>query len=160
MTSPTGYVRRFNSSCTYICEFLKLSRTHSNDCRFPSSCVARNGRSSIYVTCVDILFLMFTQNAQNSFEQVQDYWVQELQHQCFGSGGLQVLSYAASYCFICALLRSWEAGLTVFVNRAGLFSLRVLYLSFCFMYFPPQIAIVGNKCDLTEKRVSSNTLAL
>jgi hypothetical protein len=32
--------------------------------------------------------------AQNSFEQVQDYWVQELQHQCFGSGGLQVRACA------------------------------------------------------------------
>lgn len=28
--------------------------------------------------------------AQRSFEEVQTYWMQELKHQCFGEGGLQL----------------------------------------------------------------------
>jgi GTPase SAR1 family protein len=64
---------------------------------------------------------------QNSFEQVQDYWVQELQHQCFGSGGLQVRSEPST----CAHVRPLTIDPTA-----------------------TQMAIVGNKCDLVDKRVS------
>ncbi len=34
--------------------------------------------------------LIDTSELQNSFEEVQSYWMQELKHQCFGDGGLQV----------------------------------------------------------------------
>eukprot|EP00428_Durinskia_dybowskii_P076665 CAMPEP_0170354896 /NCGR_PEP_ID=MMETSP0117_2-20130122/356_1 /TAXON_ID=400756 /ORGANISM="Durinskia baltica, Strain CSIRO CS-38" /LENGTH=213 /DNA_ID=CAMNT_0010608903 /DNA_START=138 /DNA_END=777 /DNA_ORIENTATION=+ len=46
--------------------------------------------ASLYYRGVDIAIIVYDITNRNSFEQVQDYWVQELQHQCFGSGGLQI----------------------------------------------------------------------
>ena len=51
----------------------------------------------LMLTVVDVAAAI---SLQNSFEQVQDYWVQELQHQCFGSGGLQVPTYLLDLDFL------------------------------------------------------------
>ena len=69
---------------------------------------------------------------------MQDYWVQELQHQCFGSGGLQVHTVPE-----------------IIVVLASLFH----YSSHCWSC-DIQIAIVGNKSDLVDKRVSETIILL
>jgi small GTP-binding protein len=44
--------------------------------------------ASLYYRGADIAVIVYDITSRSSFEQVQDYWIQELKHQCFGDDGL------------------------------------------------------------------------
>eukprot|EP01038_Epipyxis_sp_PR26KG_P008115 gene8115-10990_t len=46
--------------------------------------------ASLYYRGVDCAIIVYDITDRNSFKEVQNYWIQELKHQCHGSGGLRM----------------------------------------------------------------------
>jgi len=46
--------------------------------------------AALYYRGVDCAVIVYDISCRASFEQVQEYWIHELRHQCFGLEGLQI----------------------------------------------------------------------
>jgi Ras-related protein Rab-5C len=46
--------------------------------------------AALYYRGVDCAVIVYDITSRVSFDQVKEYWIHELRHQCFGAEGLQI----------------------------------------------------------------------